>query len=110
VQQGYDWFEMASRNTERHGHTVIEQPFGPGPYGWWSPYWRFHGRFGWRSWDPYWGDPYWDADVRTINRYEATAEIVMHKGVKPADNPRAFDAHDVMHNLEPQIQRPKTGP
>jgi hypothetical protein len=45
-------------------------------------------------------------NIRTINRYDATAEIVMYKGAKPQNDPRAFDAHEVMQNLGPNIQRP----
>jgi hypothetical protein len=108
AQQGYDWFEMAHRHTQREGRTVIDAPLNPGPYGWWSPSWRYHGYFGWRTRDPYWGGPYWadQVNIRTINRYDATAEIVMYKGAKPQNDPRAFDAHEVMQNLGPNIQRP----
>lgn len=108
-EKGYDWFTMADRGTERHSRTVVDRPFGPGLYGWWGPSWRYYGRgFGWRSWDPFWGDPFWDndIDVRTIDRYEASAEIVMGRGRKPANDPRAFDAEDVMRNLGSNIVRP----
>jgi hypothetical protein len=29
-----------------------------------------------------------------------------HKGAKPANDPRAFDAHAVVENLRPRIQYP----
>ena len=45
-------------------------------------------------------------DVRTVDKYEASAEIVMSRGAKPADNPRAFDARAVIENLGPRIVRP----
>ena len=47
-------------------------------------------------------------DVRTIERFEASAEILLGKGAKPSGDPRAFDARDVMANLGPTIQRPAT--
>jgi hypothetical protein len=117
VQQGYDWFETADRRTDRQARTVIESDpfmrpgFGYGAgYGYWRPSWRYYGpRYGgWRSWDPFWGDPFFasQAEVRTIEKFEAGAEIVMHKGAKPVGDPRAFDAREIMTNLGPTIQRP----
>jgi hypothetical protein len=109
VERGFDWFEMADRSTERKANTyVTPQPFGPGPWGYWGPVWRYHGRFGWRAWDPFWGDPFWDreVDVTTVNQYEAIAEIVTGHGPKPRNDPRAFDAREVLANLGPRIQQP----
>lgn len=108
-ERGYDWFVMADRDTERRSRTYVDRPFSPGLYGYWGPSWRYYGRgFGWRSWDPFWGDPFWDStiDVRTVDRYEATAEIVMGRGRKPANDVRAFDAADVLRNLGRDIVRP----
>ena len=44
--------------------------------------------------------------MRTVEKFEATAEIVMRKGPKPADDPRAFDARGVMENIGPRVMRP----
>jgi hypothetical protein len=110
VDRGYDWFVMADRDTERKSSTYVSQPFSPGPWGYWGPAWRYRGAgFGWRSWDPYWGDPFWGSniDVTTVNRYEAMAEIVTGRGQKPADNPRAFGAREVLQNLAARIQAPR---
>jgi len=107
--QGYDWFVMVDRDTEKRSRTTIDQPFTSGPYGYWGPSWRYRGgRFGWRSWDPFWGDPFWDReiDVRTVDRYEATAEIVMGRGPKPANDPRTFDAKQILANLGPRVTTP----
>ncbi|MGK6355464.1 CC0125/CC1285 family lipoprotein [Sphingomonas sp. DT-207] len=110
VQQGFDHFILADRDTE--AKTEIRRTpsaYGPGPWGYWSPYWRYYRpRWGWRTWDPFWDDPFWndrDFDYRTVRQYEAVAEIVMGRGPKP-DNVRAFDARDVLNRLGPQIQRP----
>lgn len=108
-QRGFDWFVMADRDTEKRSRTVVDRPFSAGAYGYWGPAWRYYGRgYGWRHWDPFWGDPFWDrtVDVRTIDRYEAMAEIVMGRGPKPADNLRAFSAAEVLANLGPNIIRP----
>lgn len=39
--------------------------------------------------------------------YQGQADIVMFKGPKPKDNPRAFDAREIKTNLESQIRRPQ---
>jgi len=116
VQQGYDWFETADRRTDRTSRTVVDTDplarpgFGYGyDYGFWRPSWRYFGpRLGWRSWDPYWGDPFFAdrAEVRTIEKFEAGAEIVLHKGKKPEGDPRAYDAREIMTNLASSIVMP----
>lgn len=116
VQNGGDYFVMVQRDTDKDTRTYSTPGFGGG-YGpgfgfggYWGPSWRYYGRpFGWRSWDPFWGDPFWDrgVDIRTVQRYEATAEIIIGKGPKPRDNVRAFDARDVMARIGPSIVVPK---
>jgi hypothetical protein len=114
LQQGFDGFSIADRVTDRHTRTYVDpDPFynpwyGPG-FGYWRPYWRYYGGgYGWRTWDPYWGDPFWSdrVDIRTVDRFEAAAEIVMFKGRKPQGDPRAFEARAVVDNLGPRIVRP----
>jgi len=116
VQQGYDWFETADRRTDRTARTVVDADplarpgFGLGyPYGYWRPSWRYFGpAYGWRSWDPFWGDPFFAdrAQVRTIEKFEAGAEIVLHKGKKPEGDARAYDAREIMTNLASSIVLP----
>jgi hypothetical protein len=115
LAEGADWFEIVDRETNRDRRSYVEpDPFyrpwyGPS-YGYWRPYWRYYGRpyGGWRTWDPFWGDPFWAdrMDVRTVEQFEASAEIIMHKGPKPTNDPRAFDARGVIENLGPRVQRP----
>jgi hypothetical protein len=107
VDQGFDWFEMVQRHTHNTGETYVTPNF-VGPWGgYWAPYWAYDRGLGWGYWDPYWGGPFLGGyDVERIDRYKATAEIVMGHGPKPADNPRAFDARQVMANLGPKIVRP----
>lgn len=111
VGQGYDWFALVERDTDKKTRiysTGGGYYGGYGPYGYWRPYWRAYGPAwggwgGWGGWDPYWGNGW---DTRTIEKYEASAEIVLRKGPKPADDPKAFDAREVMTNLGPTILRP----
>lgn len=116
LQQGFDWFEMANRATDKQTDTYAL----PGPYGYgWQPYWSFYGgAYGWSAWDPYaggpwgpgWGMPWgpsWGPDYESVQRYEASAEIVMGHGPKPTNDRRAMDAHEVTANLASHIVRPK---
>ena len=113
LQNGYDYFVMVDRSTDRQAQTYST----PGP-GWgggwgggWGPSWRYYGRgFGWGAWDPWWGDPFWgnNIDVRTVDRYEASAEIVMRKGTPAKDEVRAFNARDVADRIGPTVVMPKS--
>lgn len=112
VSQGFDWFVVAARDTDKTTRSYVDPPsYGPSwRYGYWRPYWSYWGpSWGWRTWDPYWGDPFWAerVDVRTVEKYQAMADIIMGKGERPADNPAAFMAREVMANLGPSIQRPQ---
>lgn len=110
VQQGFDSFTLVDRETDRRTRTTVDRPFNSGAWGYWGPSWRYHGRygggFGWRSWDPWGYDPFWGdtVDIRTIDRFEATAEIFMFRGA--ARNARDFNAREVMQNLGPTIEPP----
>lgn len=119
IDQGYDWFEIDDRRTDKTERTYVDS-FGPRMggmgwgggwgYGYWQPSWRYWGPgFGWRSWNPYWNDPFFanNMDVRTVQQFEAGAEIILHKGPTPEGASRAFDARQVRQNLEPTIVRPQ---
>ncbi len=108
AQQGFDWFSIADRSTQDKGYAYVESY---GPHLGWSPTWRFHRRgFRHRAFDPFFDDSFFFPDrfdVRTVDRFEATAEIVMGHGAKPASDPRAFDARQVIANLQPRIRYPE---
>jgi hypothetical protein len=108
TQRGFDGFTMVGRDTDKQTTVQTYSSGFGGPWGggYWGPSWRYYGRFGWRSWDPWGYDPFWadTVDVRTIDRFEAMAEIVMFKG--SPRNARDFDARDVMRNLGPSIEPP----
>ena len=116
LQNGGDWFAMVDRQTDTRQRTFVDaDPFyhpwyGPG-FAYWRPVWRYRGRgAAWRTYDPWFGGPFWGdtTDIETVQNFEATAEIVTHKGAKPADDARAFDAHAVVENLKPKIRLPGT--
>jgi hypothetical protein len=114
LQRGFDWFTIVDRATDRQTRTYLEpdplyRPWYGAGYGYWRPSWRYFGRgYGWRGWDPFIGDPFWAdrVDVRTVDRFEATAEIVMGRGAPPPTDRRTFDARAVVDNLRPRVQYP----
>lgn len=108
AENGYDWFATVNRATDRDTRFVgTPDPFYSrynsfyGPY--WGPSWRYYRGGFWSPWDS-WGAN--DFDVRQVDRYEATAEIVMGRGPKPAGDPNAFDAREVIQNLGSRVARP----
>lgn len=105
LDAGYDWFEIVNRGTDEKTRTVgpMRDPFMSGLS------WRFYRGSRWSAWGA-WGDP-WGGDFDTVQytRYEATAEIVMHKGEKP-DSPNAYDARTLRGNLDSRIVRPAERP
>lgn len=105
LENGYDWFATINRATDRDTRFYTQpDPFYFDRYSpYWGPSWRFHRGGYWSRWDPFWGN---DFDVRQVDRYEASAEIVMGRGAKPAGDPNAFDAGEVVQNLGPRVARP----
>ena len=107
LAQGFDWFATTDRQTDKQTSSYVD----PDPYfaggGYWGPRWGFYRRgYGWgygRWGDPFWGEP---LDVNTVSQYEATAEIVMGHGAKPADR-NAFDARSVISHLGPAVAHPQ---
>lgn len=110
LEQGYDGFTVVDRVTDRNVETrVYRDPFPGGPYGWWRPSWRYGGAWGWRQWDPWFGDPFWTdmVDVRTVQRFEAVAEVLMFRGRR--EGQRDFNAREIVANLGPTIEVPREG-
>jgi hypothetical protein len=96
LQYGYDWFVIADRMTN-----VDPQQSGASPnvgigLGTSSGHVGTGVSIGLSS--LFGGGP--------SNAYSAQADIVVFRGTKPADDPRAIDARTVKANLEAAIQRP----
>jgi hypothetical protein len=113
VQNGYDWFRVVNRLTERDRQTYHEPRYNPHyGYGYWRPSWRYYRqRHGWYDWYPYYGSPFWadEVDIQTVEEFEAHAEVVMGRGPVPTDQ-EVFDARKVMSDLSASIERPKDRP
>lgn len=115
LQRGYDYFVTTQRDTDRQ-QRIYSTPgfnrFGYGRFGfgggYWGPSWRyFRPGFGWGFYDPFFGDPFLGgADIRSVDRYEATAEVVMRRGPIPQGELRAFDARAVVDTIGPSVVFP----
>ncbi|GIU66517.1 hypothetical protein PsB1_0671 [Candidatus Phycosocius spiralis] len=107
LENGFDWFQIVERATDPKITTGYSRSpswafggawgYGPGFATWRS----YHPRYGWISYyDPFWASGLFDPfDREVITRFQASAEIVLGKGVKPNDRPDTFDARDVKKNL-----------
>jgi hypothetical protein len=101
LANGFDHFIISTRATDSKTRTYGTTRG--------DPFWDYH-PWRYRYYDPYWDRPfgrYSSYDETTVTKYEASGEIVMYKGPKPADNPAAFDARDVVKNLEGKVRRPE---
>lgn len=124
LAQGKDWFMMADRGLAKTEEKIITpQPMMMDPMwgspmmvyrGHWHPAWRIHSGYGWRGVGPYWADPimndpFWrgNSTYQTLEKYEAMAEILLGTGPKPVNDPKAFDAKQVIENLGPTLVRPE---
>jgi hypothetical protein len=99
LQQGYDWFEVVKRASDEKTRqvTTVDDPF------WGGMSWRYYRR-GWGGWGG-WGPGPFDADTTDFSRYEASAEIILHKGQK-TDAPNAYDARQIKANLQSKVVLP----
>lgn len=99
LQQGFDHFTIADRDTDRDRRV---RSGGPRYYGSRLDFLYFHPRYGWiGSYSPVWGP----STYREVTRYEASAEIVLGRGPK-GDDPNSFNAREVSQNLAGQVTRP----
>lgn len=111
VEKGFDYFVVANRDTDARTRRYVERdPFYPR----FRPvYWYYSPRWGWRAYyDPFF-DPFYDPfdfwghrQTYEVTRYEAVAEIAMFAGAKPSGNEDAYDAREVIANLQAQVVRP----
>lgn len=93
LAQGGDYFVVAHRDTEartRYDSNGFDTAYGYGPWGPWARHSAFIGT---RTATP-------------VTQYRAYADIVIHKGRKPAGDANAYDARDVMARIAPSIVRP----
>lgn len=104
VELGYDYFVTVENDTEaKKSYSSTSEPAFYGRYGYGYPFYRPYYAFPYYAYGWGWGSPYSDTYTREITRYSAVAFVAMYAGEKPADNPQAFDAREVMANLGPYV-------
>lgn len=97
LREGKDYFVVVGKDTVVH--TYGDDPGWGGTIGqgWgWGPWGHRRSTFTGLS---------FGTGTRTTE-YSAQADIVLHSGEKPDDNPRAYDAREVQKNLASLIVKP----
>jgi hypothetical protein len=109
VEQGYDWFSLETEETRAHPRLQTAPTPAPTAIdGAWGPHWRYRGGGwfgGWRDLAPDAAPPPRLED-QTATAYLAFADIALGHGAKPAGDPAAFDAQEVLKRLGPDVARP----
>lgn len=115
LREGFDTFIIADRKTDKKTETTFlggysEFQFGLN-YHFYNP--RYGGRFA-GLYDPlgHRGDWFGAGSGQTIesSQFEASAEITLVRGEKPADNAMAYDARSIVSTLGPNIKLPGSKP
>lgn len=120
IRQGYDWFTTVDRNTERKSdYYSFGNGYGPGfgyggfgGYGFGGGYGRYGRGFGYGGFGGGYGGfgygfgGFGYNDLEQVNRYTASAEILMGRGPKPLNDRHAFTARSVVDHLQATIAYP----
>ncbi len=100
LQSGGDYFIVVNKDVDKN--TAYENYGDDLAWGW-------GGGWGWRHGfgGPGFGGGFGGGVdyTRPINSYDAIADIVTYRGPKPAGNPNAYDAHEVLKAIGPTIVR-----
>ncbi len=115
LEQKGSWFTFAE--TRAKGDTVpVPKRDATGPrysfrMEYWRPVWRYKtaGNSAWTSWSPFSGAAFFadGKDSKTISDFEASADIVVHKGQMDDTQPLAFEAGAVSDLLINQVSPPQ---
>lgn len=96
LQNGFDYFTVVDRDVERstryYSHGYVDD-FG------------FHNRFRGRSFRRFYRPSFYSSKAYPVSEYSSIANIVMAEGEKPKDEPNAYDALDVVQQLQPLIRQ-----
>ena len=96
VQNGFDYFIITDQDTERDTRYYSSGYIDD--FGYYS---RLRNRPSRRFYRP----SYYSANAYPVSEYSSLADIVMAEGEKPADEPDAYDALDVLQQLQPLIRK-----
>ncbi|MEM9496038.1 MAG: hypothetical protein AAGA09_08540 [Pseudomonadota bacterium] len=108
-QEGYDYFTVVENDTETRTSVVGSSSAAfYGRYGYGYPFYRPFNAFPYYAYGFGWGPGFGpgfrdDFYAREVTRYSAIAFVTMHRGEKPDDDTRSFDARGVIENLGPYV-------
>ncbi len=111
-QQGYTGFVLMRENTDRTTTTDVDTypATGVGAYSTFTPTYGFYGVGGglYGTYDPFIGGafPGSRVNIDRIERYEASATIMMYRGTAPQNMGNAFTAAEVLQRLGNDIEMP----
>ncbi|WP_182977785.1 CC0125/CC1285 family lipoprotein [Gluconacetobacter asukensis] len=98
LENGYNYFVIVNRAVDKN--TAYEGYGDNLAWGWGGGWgWR-HGGAGFGPWGGT-GMNY----TEPVNSYDAIADIVLYRGTKPANDPYAYDAREVVTAIGPTIMR-----
>ena len=112
VATGHDYFVIVDQDVERDVtyRTYVDVP--PGGYFYdpffYRPYFYGPGFYApaiGLYYDPYFG-AYAPATIEQFDKYRAYATIAVYSGERPTNDPKAYDARDVVKRLSASILRP----
>jgi hypothetical protein len=112
-EQKNSWFTLVENHAK--GDTVPASK--PDPVGlrysfrmaYWRPVWRYKtaGSPAWKSWSPFSGTHFPFTDAKSVSEFEASANIVPHKGNMNDADPLAYDAGAVDDWMVNQVSPPQ---
>jgi hypothetical protein len=118
LENSYDWFQIVNRATDPKTYQVSYPSLssswggGYGYYGGFATVRTWSRRQGWVYYrQPVFASPFYsgfgdEVETRDVTRFQASAEIILGKGAKPANQADAFDARDVTANLTSRVMAP----
>ena len=104
LESGNDFFITADRDIDKDT-TYYSRYAG---YSYHLGYFGYGHGYGGGFYYPFYYEPYYDAVP--VTRYTAYADILVFLGAKPADDPNAYDARELIANLRPRLVLPVPDP
>jgi hypothetical protein len=99
VQNGFDYFTIADSDLERSTRYYSQgyvNDFG---------IYNYPGR---RSLRRSYRPGFYSSNAYPINEYSSVADVIMAEGEKPGDDANAYDALDVLQQLQPLVRPPES--
>ena len=113
LEQRNSWFTLIESRSK--GDTVPVPKPDPAGFrysfrmAYWRPVWRYKTADApaWKSWSPFSSVAFFGGDPKSVTEFEASADIVLHKGIMNDADPLAFEAGAVSDLLVNQVSPPE---